>query len=120
MSNKTSAVDQRWVQEFPGAIFVCDTEGIILEMNNKAAQSCQKAGGKKLIGTNVLDCHAEPARIKIRELLDKQKTNVYTIEKAGGKKLIYQGPWYRKGKFAGLVELSLEIPFDIPHFIREG
>jgi hypothetical protein len=32
--------------------------------------------------------------------------------------LIYQSPWYRDGQYAGFVEISLEIPFDMPHFIR--
>ncbi len=45
--------------------------------------------------------------------------NVYTIEKKGKKKLIYQAPWFLDGAFGGLVELSLEIPFEMPHFIRD-
>ncbi len=120
MSNKKSSTHDRWVREFPGAVFVCDTEGILLEMNDRAAKSCRENGGRKLIGTNVLDCHREPAQTKIKEMLDTQKANIYTIEKAGLKKLIYQAPWYESGKFAGIVELSLEIPFEMPHFIREG
>jgi len=50
--------------------------------------------------------------------MDGSETNVYTIEKAGIKKMIYQTPWYQNGKVAGLVEISIEIPFDMPHFIR--
>jgi len=120
MSDKKPLIRHGWVREFPGAVFVCDTEGMLLEMNDKAAKSCQENGGRKLIGTNVLDCHPEPARAKVKEMLEKQKTNVYTIEKAGLKKLIYQAPWYEGGKFAGIVELSLEIPFEMPHFIRKN
>lgn len=120
MSQKTSVTRHAWVQEFPGAVFVCDTEGKILEMNAKAVKGCLEDGGEKLIGTNVLDCHAEPARTKVKEMLEKQKANVYTIEKGGVKKLIYQVPWYLKGKFAGIVELALEIPFEMPHFVRDG
>jgi hypothetical protein len=33
--------------------------------------------------------------------------------------MIYQAPWFKEGKVAGLVELSLEIPFDLPHYIRD-
>ena len=47
------------------------------------------------------------------------QTNVYTIEKKGVKKLIYQTPWYHDGAFAGLVELGLEIPAEMPHFVRD-
>jgi len=32
--------------------------------------------------------------------------------------LIYQSPWYQNGEFAGLVEISLEIPEQMPHFVR--
>jgi hypothetical protein len=51
-------------------------------------------------------------------LLAAREKNVYTIEKNGVKKLIFQSPWYKDGKYAGLVELSLEIPFELPHFVR--
>jgi len=88
-------------------------------MNDKAIHDFQDDGGEKLIGTNVLDCHPEPALTKVRELLEHQQTNVYTIEKRGVKKLIYQAPWYEGGEFAGLVELSLEIPLQLPHFVRK-
>lgn len=107
-----------WVKEFPAAITVCDEQGIILEMNDKAARSYEADGGRKLIGSDVLACHPEPARTKTEQLLAARQKNVYTIEKNGIKKLIYQSPWYRNGQYAGFVELSLEIPFDLPHFIR--
>ena len=48
-----------WLEEFPGAITVCDTRGIILEMNTRAAQVFQEQGGKALIGKNLLDCHPD-------------------------------------------------------------
>jgi transcriptional regulator with PAS, ATPase and Fis domain len=107
-----------WVDEFPGAMTVCDTEGIILEMNDRAAKAFEKDGGRQLIGSSVLDCHPQPARAKLEELLRTQRANVYTIEKKGVKKLIYQAPWYREGHYAGFVELALEIPVDMPHFVR--
>ena len=107
-----------WVKEFPAAVTVCDGDGIILDMNDKAAKTFEKDGGRKLIGSNMLDCHPEPARAKTERLLAARKKNVYTIEKNGVKKLIYQSPWYRNGEYAGFVELSLEIPFELPHFIR--
>ena len=111
--------EHAWVDEFPGAITVCDDRGIILAMNAKAAQVFEEDGGRSLIGTSVLDCHPEPARSRVAALLENHQTNVYTIEKKGVKKLIYQAPWYKDGQFAGLVELSLEIPFEMPHFIRD-
>jgi len=109
---------ESWVKEFPGAVTVCDAKGIIVAMNDRSAKSNAEDGGLSLIGKNLLDCHPEPARSKLKELLEKQQSNVYTIEKKGKKKLIYQSPWYQEGKFAGLVELSLEIPFEMPNFVR--
>ncbi len=109
-----------WIKSFPAAIVVCDERGIIVEMNDRAVESFQKDGGERLLGTNVLECHPEPARLKLSEMLRNQSANIYTIEKDGLKKLIYQVPWYREGKYAGIVELSLPIPFEIPHFVREG
>jgi transcriptional regulator with PAS, ATPase and Fis domain len=110
--------DNEWIKEFPAAITVCDKDGILMEMNDKAALTFDEDGGRKLIGSNLLDCHPEPARTQTQELLTKQIKNVYTIEKNGVKKIIYQSPWYVNGEFAGLVEISLEIPFEMPHFIR--
>jgi PAS domain-containing protein len=107
-----------WVEEFPGAVTVCDAEGIILEMNARAAAVFAADGGRALIGTNALACHPEPARAQLAGMLASGQKNVYTIEKNGVKKLIYQSPWYREGAYAGFVELSLEIPAELPHFVR--
>lgn len=108
-----------WVTEFPGSITVCDAEGVIVAMNERAAKSYEAEGGKRLIGKSLLDCHPEPARSKFVAILEAQRTNAYTIEKRGVKKLIYQAPWYEGGSFRGLVELSLEIPRTMPHFVRQ-
>ena len=110
--------DHSWIKEFPGAVTVCDPDGIILDMNDKAAKTFADDGGLALIGKNLFDCHPDPARDKLKSLMDARQKNIYTIEKDGIKKLIYQSPWYLAGKFSGFVELSLEIPFDMPHFVR--
>ncbi|MFH1226685.1 MAG: PAS domain-containing protein [Planctomycetota bacterium] len=109
-----------WADEFNGAVTVCDKQGIILYMNAKAAKIFKREGGLKLIGRNVLDCHPGPARAKLVRMLKNKTSNAYTIEKNGVKKLIYQSPWYKKGSYKGFVELSIEIPFDMPHFVRGG
>ena len=110
--------EHEWIKEFPAAVTVCDESGVILAMNDKAAKTFEKDGGYNLIGKNMLDCHPERARAKTEHLLAAREKNVYTIEKNGIKKMIYQSPWYRNGEYAGFVELSLEIPFELPHFIR--
>jgi len=107
-----------WIKEFPAAVTVCDPQGVILAMNDKAALTYEKDGGYDLVGRNMLDCHPEQARIKTEKLLADREKNVYTIEKNGIKKLIYQSPWFKNGDYAGIVEISLEIPFEMPHFLR--
>ena len=109
-----------WVPEFPGAITVCDSRGVILEMNDLAVKSFQEQGGAALLGSNLLDCHPEPSRTKVVQMLETRQPNVYTIEKRGVRKLVYQTPWYAAGQYAGFVELVLELPADMPHFVREG
>ncbi len=111
--------DHTWFKSFPGSIIVCDTAGIVLEMNDVAIQSYEAEGGEKLIGTNLLGCHSERSRQILEEMMANQRTNVYTIEKKGKKKLIYQTPWHQDGKYAGFMELSLVIPAEMPHFIRD-
>ena len=107
-----------WVKEMKLAVTVCDREGIALEMNDRAAETHAADGGRELIGKSLLDCHPERARAIFEELLRTGALNVYTIEKAGVKKLIYQAPWYENGEYRGIVELSLPIPFEMPHFVR--
>lgn len=108
-----------WEKEFNGSIIVCDTAGIILKMNDKACETFARHGGRELVGKNLLDCHPEPSRTKLADMLKNETTNSYTIEKNGVKKLIYQAPWYKDNEYAGIVELSLEIPFAMPHFVRK-
>ena len=111
--------ENAWIKEFPAAVTVCDLDGIILEMNEKSAKTFEKDGGLDLIGKNLFDCHPDPSRGKLERLMDSRQVNVYTIEKNGVKKLIYQSPWVLNGEYAGFIELAFEIPFEMPHFIRD-
>ena len=54
----------------------------------------------------------------IRRLLADGGTNVYTIEKNGVRKMIYQTAWRVDGVVGGLAEISMEIPAEMPHYIR--
>jgi transcriptional regulator with PAS, ATPase and Fis domain len=98
---------------------VCDSAGTILEMNAKSREDHKEEGGKKLIGTNLLSCHPEPARTKLRRLMKAQRINVYTTEKNGTRKLVCQTPWYKDGKYRGFVQLSLRIRREIPNLVRD-
>jgi len=109
-----------WIQEFPAAITVCDADGIILEMNAASIRSNAEDGGAKLIGTNLLACHPEPSLTKLKAFMAKREPNVYTIDKRGVKKIVHQTPWHLNGAYAGFMEVVLEIPFEVPHFVRDG
>lgn len=102
-----------------GNVIVCDSEGIIIYMNETAIRNYEKDGGAGLIGKNLMDCHNEDSRQKIRRIMETHRKNVYTIEKRGKKKIIYQTPWMEGGHFKGIVELSLEIPSEMPHYRRD-
>jgi transcriptional regulator with PAS, ATPase and Fis domain len=107
-----------WEKEIGAAVTVCDTSGIILYMNDKSAETFSEDGGRALLGTNLLDCHPEPAKSKLKEMLEKEESNIYTIEKNGTRKLIHQSPWYSNGEFAGLVEMVFVLPAEIPNHKR--
>jgi PAS domain-containing protein len=108
-----------WTKELPIAITVCDRQGTILEMNDRACEVFAKEGGAALVGKNLLDCHPPAAQAKVRGLLDGQAENLYTIEKRGRRKLIVQVPWRAEGEAQGVVELSIELPVELPHFCRD-
>lgn len=105
-----------WAEETACAVTVCDTEGVILYMNEKARATFAKHGD--LIGTNLFGCHSERSRGIIRRLLAEGGTNAYTIEKEGVRKMIYQTAWKAGGEVRGLVEISMELPAEMPHYIR--
>ena len=108
-----------WLKEINAAVTICDNEGIIVYMNDKSEQVFANDGGKNLIGSNLFGCHPEPALTKLKEMLADGSTNVYTIEKDGKKKIIYQSPKKKKKTFGGLIEISFNIPDEMPHFIRK-
>lgn len=98
------------------AVTVCDAEGTILYMNEKSRTTF--AGHGPMTGKNLFGCHNPKSQEKIRELLATGGSNSYTIEKNGVRKMIYQTAWRHNGAVGGLVEISMEIPEDMPHHIR--
>ncbi|MDQ7773885.1 MAG: PAS domain-containing protein [Elusimicrobiales bacterium] len=108
-----------WAEDAGFAVTLCDRDGTITYMNARSRKTFEKYGGGGLVGKSLLDCHPEPAKSKLRAMLEKPAANAYTIEKAGLKKLIYQAPLIRDGAMRGLVELSVELPAEMPHFVRK-
>jgi DUF438 domain-containing protein len=105
-----------WAKEMNCAITVCDKEGVILYMNDKAKETFASHGD--LIGKNLIPCHNERSRGIIKELLESGGSNAYTISKNGLRKMIYQTAWKENGNVSGLVEISMVISEDMPHYVR--
>ena len=108
-----------WAEAMNCAVTVCDKEGVIVYMNRKSRETFCK-DGRSLIGANLFGCHPEHAREKIRRMLSTGESNSYTIQKHGVRKMIYQTPWRgATGAIAGMVEISMVIPAEMPHYNRD-
>jgi len=110
--------EHSWFDHVDVAITVCDREGTILYMNGRSEATLAASGGGTLVGRSLLPCHPEAARRKIGRIMETGQANTYTIEKNGAKKLIHQAPWYENGEPGGLVEFSIVLPADMPHYKR--
>jgi hypothetical protein len=108
-----------WAKELPLAITVCDFNAVIIYMNDRSISTFTNSGGQELIGKSLYACHSPHSNEIIQELLQTGRSNIYTIEKNGVKKMICQVPWFQQGKVAGLAELSIVLPENMPHFIRQ-
>ena len=98
-----------WSKELDAVISVCDIEGIIIEMNDKAIRHFSQYGGKYLIGSNLLDCHPEPSKSKLKAIMQAQESNTYIVENGDTRRVISQKPWYQNGKYAGFIEIQIEL-----------
>ena len=107
-----------WFDQLPCSVTVCDSKYKILYLNDRSAEVNASDGGKSLVGKNLLDCHPPDAAAKLRKVMKSGRSNVYTTEKKGVRKVIFQSHWKNRGKPAGLVEITFELPFDAPHFVR--
>jgi len=99
-----------WLEQLPCSVMVCDRNYTILYLNERAVKDHAGDGGRALVGKDLMGCHPPEAQDKLREVLASGIPNVYTIERKGKKKLVYQCLWKRKGKVAGLVQLVIELP----------
>ncbi|MBW6489691.1 MAG: PAS domain-containing protein [Lentimicrobium sp.] len=107
-----------WFNGIPVAITVSDIAGNIIEMNDASARVFEMYGGRDLIGNSLTGCHNQNSVATITSLLFESVVNVYTIQKRGVKKMIFQTPWFKDGRASGLVEFSFVLPEVIPHHIR--
>lgn len=107
-----------WMNNFSAAITICNKEQIITYMNDRAAAMFANNGGYNLVGKSLSACHQQSSTDKIADIMQTGKPHVYTTEKNGTKRLFYQAPHIENGEVRGIVDLAMEIPFDIPHHIR--
>lgn len=105
-----------WAEDVDYAVTICDADCTILYMNRRSRETFASHGD--IIGRNLLDCHSPASIEKIKHMLATGESNIYTISKSGVKKLIFQSVWKIGGEIAGLVETSMVIPDNIPHFDR--
>ena len=106
-----------WAWGMNCAVTVCDHKCDIIYMNARSRETFAKHGD--IIGHNLMDYHPAHSIETIKRLLATGGQNCYTIEKQGMKKMIFQTAWRREdGSVGGLVELSMVIPSDMPHYVR--
>lgn len=108
-----------WAESVSFAVTICNENADVIYMNAKSRLTFEKHGD--MIGKNLKDCHPPHAWAKIQHLLATGESNSYHILKEGVKKFIHQTPWYKPGssKPAGLVEISVVIPLEIPCYERK-
>ncbi len=102
-----------WAKELDCAITVCDRDCIIIYQNRRSVEV-----NGEMTGQSMRPCHNDRSKAIIDRLLTEDGKNVYTISKRGVRKLIYQTPWRKEGDICGIVEFSLEIPEEFPHYVR--
>lgn len=98
-----------WFDEVAYPVTVCDKTGIIVYMNKASIAEFEPDGGKELLGKSLLDCHPEPARAMLAEMLEKQIPHTYISRAAGKEYFVHETPWFENGEYQGLVEVSIEI-----------
>lgn len=107
----------KWADDMNCAVTVCDKDGVIVYMNKKS-QETFNSNGESMVGRSMIPCHSKHSQEKIYEMLSQGTSNSYTITKNGVRKMIYQTPWRENGEIKGLVEISMVIPEDMPHYVR--
>jgi hypothetical protein len=104
-----------WFKAFPGSITITNAKGMILQMNDKAAESYRDGGGHALVGKSAIGCHEEPVRQTVQRMYDEPAMRIYTTRENGQNILVTHAPFFSDGEFMGIVELVIELPEVIPH-----
>ena len=70
-----------WANEMNCAVTVCDTEGVILYMNEKACRTFAKHGS--LIGKNLFDCQIRNRRTRYANCLKREVSMLIPLRRMG-------------------------------------
>lgn len=105
---------------------ICGTcgDGMRYGVRDRVPEREVGGGERGHAGKCMLGCHNERSRGIIARILSEGVSNSYTISKKGQRKLIHQTPWYKDAAdgsgrtVAGIVELSVVIPEEMPHYDR--
>ena len=96
------------------AATVCDKEGTVLYQNKSAIDR-----DGDVIGKNLYNCHGPRAGAMSRHMIESGDSNTYQVIHHGKHKLLHQTPWYDdEGNVAGLIELDIDLPDNMPVFDR--
>ena len=69
-----------WTKEFPASILMCDNNGFVTDMNEKAAATFADDGGYALVGENLFECHTAASNEKIKESLNKYMFKSWNLD----------------------------------------
>lgn len=105
--------EHKWADELSCAVTVCDMNGVVVYMNRRSV-----IVNGAMLGKSMIPCHNERSRAIIADLLATGNSNSYTIQKGDVRKMIHQTVWREQGEVRGLVEFSIEIPVEMPHYVR--
>lgn len=108
-------MEKYYFNEIDAAITICDNDFKIVYMNNKSKEVFKNSK----IGDTILDCHNSKSIEIMNNIKVTKKPNIYSIEKKGIKKIIYQTPWIVNNQVKGLIEFSLIVPKNMPHYKRD-
>ena len=99
-----------WSKEVNFPVTICDKDGIIIAMNDKSIDLFKDDGGTDLLGKNLLDCHPEPSKSKLIQMLKHQLSNTYIESINDRKRFVHETPWYENGEYCGFVEILIDLP----------
>ena len=98
-----------FLQETDMIISVCDADGTIVYMNDKAKNYFQEPGTPELTGSNILDCHPEPSKSQLKKMMTTHETQSLIKGEGEKRRIIHQTPIYKNKKFNGYIEIIIPL-----------